>query len=115
MPKFAVFLPKKQRAYKNESALLYQYANRACEHASALCRKRFSILDGPPYANGEIHVGHVLNKLLKQIITLAQTQMGKRSALKTNWDCHGLPIELKALRPKQSASASFLCRVYALN
>ncbi|AUG33988.1 Isoleucine--tRNA ligase [Candidatus Hodgkinia cicadicola] len=108
-------MPRKQNAYKNESALLYQYANREHKDASALCRKRFSVLDGPPYANGEIHIGHIMNKLLKQITTLAQTQMGRRSALKTNWDCHGLPIELKALKFQQNGSANFLCRVYALN
>ncbi len=84
MLKFVVCLPRKQNAYKNESALLYQYANREHKDASALCRKRFSVLDGPPYANGEIHIGHIMNKLLKQITTLAQTQMGRRSALKTN-------------------------------
>ncbi|AUI38886.1 Isoleucine--tRNA ligase [Candidatus Hodgkinia cicadicola] len=108
-------MPRKQKAYKNESALLYQYANRACKDAGTLCRKRFSVLDGPPYANGEIHIGHIMNKLLKQITTLAQTQTGRRSALKTNWDCHGLPIELRALKFQQNSNANFLCRVYALN
>ncbi|AUG34094.1 Isoleucine--tRNA ligase [Candidatus Hodgkinia cicadicola] len=108
-------MPRKQNAYKNESALLYQHANRECKDASTLCRKRFSVLDGPPYANGEIHIGHIMNKLLKQITTLAQTQMGRRSALKTNWDCHGLPIELKATKSQQNGRANFLCRVYALN
>ncbi|AUG34071.1 Isoleucine--tRNA ligase [Candidatus Hodgkinia cicadicola] len=108
-------MPRKQKAYKNESALLYQYANREHKDASTLCRKRFSVLDGPPYANGGIHIGHIMNKLLKQITTLAQTQIGRRSALKTNWDCHGLPIELKALKFQQNGSANFLCRVYALN
>ncbi|AUG62921.1 Isoleucine--tRNA ligase [Candidatus Hodgkinia cicadicola] len=108
-------MPRKQKAHKNESALLYQYANRECKDASTLCRKRFNVLDGPPYANGGIHIGHIMNKLLKQITTLAQTQIGRRSALKTNWDCHGLPIELKALKFQQNSSANFLCRVYALN
>ncbi len=84
MPKFGVCLPRKQKAHKNESALLYQYANRECKDASTLCRKRFNVLDGPPYANGGIHIGHIMNKLLKQITTLAQTQIGRRSALKTN-------------------------------
>ncbi|ATW06065.1 Isoleucine--tRNA ligase [Candidatus Hodgkinia cicadicola] len=108
-------MPRKQKAYKNESALLYQYANREHRDASTLCRKQFSVLDGPPYANGEIHIGHIMNKLLKQITTLAQTQIGRRSALKTNWDCHGLPIELRALEFQQNGSANFVCRVYALN
>ncbi|ATW05886.1 Isoleucine--tRNA ligase [Candidatus Hodgkinia cicadicola] len=108
-------MPKKRKAYKNESALLYQYANREYKDASTLCRKQFSVLDGPPYANGEIHIGHIMNKLLKQITTLAQTQIGRRSALKTNWDCHGLPIELKALKSQRNSNANFACRVYALN
>lgn len=84
MLKFVVCLPKKQKAYKNESALLYQHTNREHKDVGALCRKRFSVLDGPPYANGGIHAGHVMNKLLKQITTLSQTQIGRRSALKTN-------------------------------
>ncbi|XXM93328.1 MAG: class I tRNA ligase family protein [Candidatus Hodgkinia cicadicola] len=116
MLKFAIYLPKTQRPYRNESALLYQRANAAYKSASAVCRKRFNVLDGPPYANGEIHIGHIINKLLKQIVTLSQDQLGKRSALRANWDCHGLPIELEALKLRQQTEgANFLCRVYALN
>lgn len=57
----------------------------------------FILQDGPPYANGGLHVGHALNKILKDIITRTQLAQGKRISYVPGWDCHGLPIELKAL------------------
>ncbi|EAW10979.1 isoleucine--tRNA ligase ISM1 [Aspergillus clavatus NRRL 1] len=57
----------------------------------------FVLHDGPPYANGELHVGHALNKILKDIICRVQLAQGKRVRYVPGWDCHGLPIELKAL------------------
>ena len=53
--------------------------------------------DGPPYANGGLHVGHALNKILKDIICRTQLACGKRVQYVPGWDCHGLPIELKAV------------------
>ena len=53
--------------------------------------------DGPPYANGGLHVGHALNKILKDIICRTQLGRGKRVKYVPGWDCHGLPIEIKAL------------------
>ncbi len=58
-------------------------------------RERFVLHDGPPYANGDIHMGHALNKVLKDIIVRAQTLMGKDAPYVPGWDCHGLPIEWK--------------------
>lgn len=58
----------------------------------------FVLHDGPPYANGELHVGHALNKILKDIICRVQLGSGKRVRYVPGWDCHGLPIELKALQ-----------------
>ncbi len=84
MTKFNINLPAKQRASTSESAMCYQINNRRTERAAHANRKRFELLDGPPYANGEIHIGHVINKLLKQIITIAQTQIGKKAELKSN-------------------------------
>ena len=49
--------------------------------------------DGPPYANGAIHYGTVLNKVLKDIVVSSQLLMGKRAVFRPGWDCHGLPIE----------------------
>ncbi|KAJ5935828.1 Isoleucyl-tRNA synthetase [Penicillium verhagenii] len=58
----------------------------------------FILHDGPPYANGELHIGHALNKILKDIICRFQLAQGKRVRYVPGWDCHGLPIELKALQ-----------------
>ncbi len=76
--------------------------------------------DGPPYANGHIHIGHALNKILKDIIVKFKTMEGFRSPYVPGWDCHGLPIEhqvLKSLGPKKEGmSQSELrahCREYA--
>ncbi|KAI0596528.1 isoleucyl-tRNA synthetase [Biscogniauxia sp. FL1348] len=57
----------------------------------------FVLHDGPPYANGSLHVGHALNKILKDMILRFKIQQGRRVNYIPGWDCHGLPIELKAL------------------
>ena len=57
----------------------------------------FILHDGPPYANGELHIGHALNKILKDITCRFQLSQGRRVDWVPGWDCHGLPIELKAL------------------
>jgi isoleucyl-tRNA synthetase len=58
-------------------------------------REKFTLHDGPPYANGNIHIGHALNKILKDLVVRSQTVMGKDSNYVPGWDCHGLPIEWK--------------------
>ncbi len=58
----------------------------------------FVLHDGPPYANGEIHIGHALNKVLKDLIVRHQTMRGKLSHYIPGWDCHGLPIEYALMR-----------------
>jgi isoleucyl-tRNA synthetase len=58
-------------------------------------RPRFVLHDGPPYANGNIHLGHTLNKVLKDIIVKARTMDGWLAPYVPGWDCHGLPIELQ--------------------
>ncbi|MAA73074.1 MAG: isoleucine--tRNA ligase, partial [Bermanella sp.] len=57
-------------------------------------REKFILHDGPPYANGDIHIGHSVNKILKDIIIKSQTLSGKDAPYVPGWDCHGLPIEL---------------------
>ncbi|KAK4153310.1 hypothetical protein C8A00DRAFT_33935 [Chaetomidium leptoderma] len=57
----------------------------------------FLLHDGPPYANGSLHAGHALNKILKDIILRVKVQQGRRVSYLPGWDCHGLPIELKAV------------------
>ena len=58
-------------------------------------RARFVLHDGPPYANGNIHIGHALNKILKDLVTRSQQMLGFDSNYVPGWDCHGLPIEWK--------------------
>ena len=61
-------------------------------------RPEFILHDGPPYANGDLHIGHALNKILKDIIVRWNLLTGRRVHFRPGWDCHGLPIELKALQ-----------------
>jgi isoleucyl-tRNA synthetase len=58
----------------------------------------FTLHDGPPYANGALHMGHALNKVLKDIVNKHQILKGRRVRFVPGWDCHGLPIELKVLQ-----------------
>jgi isoleucyl-tRNA synthetase len=85
--------------------------------AAAKGRKQFILHDGPPYANGDIHIGHAVNKVLKDIIIKSKTLSGFDAPYVPGWDCHGLPIELqvekqhgKAIPPSQFRE---LCREYA--
>ena len=63
--------------------------------AAAKGREKFVLHDGPPYANGDIHIGHALNKILKDVIVRSQQMQGKDAVYIPGWDCHGLPIEWK--------------------
>ncbi|QLQ81895.1 hypothetical protein HG537_0G01490 [Torulaspora globosa] len=67
--------------------------------------KLFVLHDGPPYANGDLHLGHALNKILKDIINRYQLIRGKYVFYKPGWDCHGLPIEMKALKDFNNESS----------
>lgn len=58
----------------------------------------FVLHDGPPYANGNFHVGHSLNKILKDIIIKSKTLSGYQTDMIPGWDCHGLPIEVQVLK-----------------
>ena len=64
-------------------------------------RPAFTLADGPPYANGSLHIGHALNKILKDIICRYNVSEGTRVDWIPGWDCHGLPIELKALQEQE--------------
>jgi isoleucyl-tRNA synthetase len=81
---------------------------------------KYLLHDGPPYANGEIHMGHALNKILKDLVVKSHNMLGFDAPYIPGWDCHGLPIELKVDRElgpkkKQMSTADFrrACRVYA--
>lgn len=60
--------------------------------------EKFILHDGPPYANGTLHMGHALNKILKDIINRYHILRGRKVNYVLGWDCHGLPIELKVLQ-----------------
>jgi isoleucyl-tRNA synthetase len=84
-------------------------------------RPRFFLHDGPPYANGEIHLGHAINKILKDIIVKARTLDGFDAPYVPGWDCHGLPIEQQVEkrhgRPGHKLDAAAFraaCRAYAV-
>ncbi|MGL4895585.1 isoleucine--tRNA ligase [Shewanella sp.] len=87
---------------------------------SRIGRTPFILHDGPPYANGSIHIGHSVNKILKDIIVKSKTMAGFDAPYVPGWDCHGLPIELKVEqkvgKPGQKISAAEFreeCRKYA--
>jgi len=61
-------------------------------------RAPFTLHDGPPYANGHLHIGHALNKILKDFVVRSQQMMGRDSRYVPGWDCHGLPIEHKVMK-----------------
>jgi isoleucyl-tRNA synthetase len=85
-------LPQKEPELLARWARLGMYARL---RAAARGRARFVLHDGPPYANGNIHIGTALNKVLKDVVTRSQQMLGYDSNYVPGWDCHGLPIEWK--------------------
>ena len=98
-----VFLPQtdfpmKAELPKREPALLQRWQDTGLYdrlRAKSKGREKFVLHDGPPYANGNLHMGHALNKVLKDIVVRSQQMLGKDSIYVPGWDCHGLPIEWK--------------------
>jgi len=98
-----VFLPKtdfpmKAGLAQKEPAILARWAAEGLYQRlreARAGRTRFILHDGPPYANGDIHMGHAMNKILKDIVVRSQSLMGKDAPYVPGWDCHGLPIEWK--------------------
>jgi isoleucyl-tRNA synthetase len=115
--------PMKANLAKREPELLQQWQNMALYHQIrelAQGREKFVLMDGPPYANGKIHIGHALNKVLKDIIVKLKGLSGFDAHYVPGWDCHGLPIELNVEKKygkvgtKLSATAfRQACRDYA--
>lgn len=107
-------LPKREPAWLKEwqEKKLYQQIRKLSKG-----RKRFILHDGPPYANGDIHIGHAVNKVLKDIIVRSKTLSGFDAPYVPGWDCHGLPIEHKIEKefgkhlPADETRAK--CRAYA--
>jgi len=83
---------------KKEPELLKRWADMKLFErlrAESKGRPKFVLHDGPPYANGNLHIGHALNKILKDLVSRTQQMLGKDSHYVPGWDCHGLPIEWK--------------------
>ncbi len=82
-----------------EERRLYQQIQRSREG-----RELFVLHDGPPFANGDVHMGTALNKILKDFVVKSQTMLGKRAPYVPGWDCHGLPIEYKVVKESRALS-----------
>ena len=67
--------------------------------------KKFVLHDGPPYANGSLHMGHALNKILKDFVNRYKLLRGHKVHYIPGWDCHGLPIEMKAIHQGDDSSS----------
>ena len=101
--KATVFLPKtdfpmRANLPEREPQILARWAGDGPVRklrAGAKGRPKFVLHDGPPYANGDIHIGHALNKILKDVVNRSQQMLGKDAHYVPGWDCHGLPIEWK--------------------
>src|SRR5579864_6676211 len=115
--------PMKADLAQREPAMVRRWQERGTYlqlRSIARGRPRFVLHDGPPYANGAIHIGHAVNKILKDIVLKSRTLEGFDSPYVPGWDCHGLPIELqvekKHGRPGQKLDAAAFraaCRAYA--
>jgi isoleucyl-tRNA synthetase len=83
----------------------WQQSSRSTPAADGKTPETFTLHDGPPYANGPLHIGHALNKITKDIICRFQVAQGKKVSYIPGWDCHGLPIEIKALQAQKKDHA----------
>ncbi|PYI48024.1 MAG: isoleucine--tRNA ligase [Verrucomicrobia bacterium] len=82
-----------------EETRLYRQIQKSRER-----RELFVLHDGPPFANGDVHMGTALNKILKDFVVKSQTMLGKRAPYVPGWDCHGLPIEYKVVKESRELS-----------
>jgi isoleucyl-tRNA synthetase len=89
--------PEMLRAW--EETRLYRQIQKSREG-----RELFVLHDGPPFANGDVHMGTALNKILKDFVVKSQTMLGKRAPYVPGWDCHGLPIEYKVVKESRALS-----------
>ncbi|HXV12303.1 MAG TPA: isoleucine--tRNA ligase [Burkholderiales bacterium] len=105
---------------KREPVMLRQWEERRFYERIRQMRRgarRFVLHDGPPYANGDIHIGHAVNKILKDIIVKSRTLSGFDAPYVPGWDCHGMPIEIQIEKEHgkdlSAAETQRLCRAYA--
>ena len=119
----ATSFPMQANLARREPAILQQWeAERLYERVRASRRGAapFVLIDGPPYANGDIHIGHAVNKILKDVVLKAVRLEGFDAHLIVGWDCHGLPIELQVERSHGKVGTQLdakhfrdKCRAYA--
>lgn len=88
-------LPKREPAWLERWEKMDIYAQLRAKAASPRPKGPFTLHDGPPYANGNLHIGHALNKILKDMVVRSHQMMGHDARYIPGWDCHGLPIEWK--------------------
>ena len=94
---------------KREPLLLKRWADQNLyerQRKKSKGREKFTLHDGPPYANGNLHIGHALNKILKDVVNRSQQMLGKDAPYVPGWDCHGLPIEWKIEEKYRAAKQS---------
>jgi len=110
-------LPKKEPEILKRWQEIELYKKLLKEHQ---CDDKFILHDGPPYANGHIHIGHALNKILKDIVIKSKAMQGYQTPFVPGWDCHGLPIEravFKKIKKRKDEVEPLevrrLCREYA--
>ncbi|MEM9294704.1 MAG: isoleucine--tRNA ligase [Planctomycetota bacterium] len=101
LPKTA--FPMKANLVQNEPASVKRWRkdnvyHRLCDQRAQAGAEPFVFHDGPPYANGDIHLGHLLNKVLKDFVLRSQNALGKHCPFTPGWDCHGLPIEHRVMQ-----------------
>src|SRR5512133_586931 len=98
--------PMKADLVTREPARLKQWENAnlyAVIQAERASAEKFVLHDGPPFANGDVHIGTALNKILKDIIIKSKTLRGFNAPYVPGWDCHGLPIEFKVTQEMRKA------------
>jgi isoleucyl-tRNA synthetase len=111
--------PLRADAKINDPLMLKRWHDEALYAKAFACHEgaeKFILHDGPPYANGNIHLGHAYNKILKDIVSKGRRMMGYHTPVVPGWDCHGLPIEHKVTQENPGLSGVELkkeCRAYA--
>ncbi|XP_049879841.1 isoleucine--tRNA ligase, mitochondrial [Pectinophora gossypiella] len=98
------FPARSSNAVKEEIQKTAQFSELYSWQREHLSGPEFVLHDGPPYANGDLHMGHAVNKIIKDINNRSQVLQGNKVHYVPGWDCHGLPIELKALQKAKKSS-----------
>ncbi|KPJ08098.1 Isoleucyl-tRNA synthetase [Papilio machaon] len=107
-----LFPTRSNNAIKEEVQKMAQFAELYTWQRENLKGPEFVLHDGPPYANGDLHMGHAVNKIIKDINNRSQILQGNKVHYVPGWDCHGLPIELKALQKAKKSSKNISSPVH---